>query len=483
MAADALHGPVRGFLRTGLGRVRESGPTLLQAIIASVAAYAGATYLLGHAYPVLAPIAAWVLIGLSPSSRLTKAFAMAAGNLIGVGIGETVKLTLGDGAWQLALFLLVVAFLARFLYPADIFTMQACIQGMVVMLLPPEASGGPLGRFSDAAMGLVCGLAVVLLSTADPSSRQRRAARAMFRRMESTLAHLSLAARAGDRGIAESSLTEIRGASQQLTDAWQSANDAAEELARYSPGARRFKPQVESLLTQTVGADRAMRETRILARRVASLLRWGDGRTFSDLAAALLAGEDAVRAIRIDIEKRSPVPGEATITALEGFAQRLRPAHLALPDGDDPVPESVELEGHAVVIMMRGLAVDLFESVGLSREQAQRALPGRAPTTTGATPVAPVVPTVTGSFVVEPATTTQAMRDLVSSIRHTDPGAGHEPWVPGDADVPGEPWLPAPGAPGDLPEPIAPEDLEPGGPEESDPDGPGDVPGGVDPAR
>lgn len=447
MASDRLHGPVRTFVRDGGRRLRGSAPTLLQAIIAAVLAYAGATLLLGHDYPLLAPIAAWVLIGLSPATRLSKAAAMAGGSLIGVLLGETVKVTLGDGIWQLALFLLVAAFLARFLYKADIFTMQACIQGMVVMLLPPEASGGAGGRFSDAVMGLVVALIVVLVFTADPSSRQRRAAGALFGSMERTLAHLSLAARVGDQGVAESALTAIRKDSQQLTDAWESANNAADELSRYSPGGRRYKPKVEAVLTHTVGADRAMRETRVLARRISVLLRWGHGRTFTPLADALLAAEDAVRSLRADIaDPKSTATSEGTIIALEDFASRLDPANLARPDGDQALREAMEFEGHAVVVLLRAMAVDLFEAVGLSYAQAQRALPGR-PTTTSQMRIAPVVPTVTGSFVAEPSATTQAMRDLVSSIEAEGGEEQIAPWGPGDTDSPFEPWLPDPERP------------------------------------
>src|SRR5690606_30886429 len=86
---------------------------------------------------------------------------------------------IGNGPVQVAVVLLVAATLARLVDRGSLVTTQAGSQSMIVMGLPAiAATGGPLGRWTDALVGAVVAILVVVLSPVDP----RRPAREVSRR-------------------------------------------------------------------------------------------------------------------------------------------------------------------------------------------------------------------------------------------------------------------------------------------------------------
>ena len=89
-------------LRQGVRRMRGSLVPVLTASAAACIAYLIAHNLLGHPTPFFAPVAAWICLGFTYNRVPRKVLEIGAGATIGVAIGEVILLSLGAGAWQVA---------------------------------------------------------------------------------------------------------------------------------------------------------------------------------------------------------------------------------------------------------------------------------------------------------------------------------------------------------------------------------------------
>ena len=334
---------------------------VLQAAVASSAAYAFAFFVLGHEMPFFAPISAWICLGFSADRELRRVAELGVGVALGVGFGDLVAHGIGSGWWQIGLTLLAASLLARFLDRGQMLTMQAGVQSIVIVGLPAfVATSGPVGRWLDAVIGGVVALAVVILTPTDLLSGPRRAARAALVDFTEALEVLSRGLRTGSAEDVEEGLVRGR-ASQPGLDEWLDAVRGAADLARVSPQGPTRRPELERLRVGAVLADRAMRSARVLARR--SLAPVGDGKSLpqlADVVAELAAGT-----------------GELA----EGFAAGIDPsdarerltAATRLLDPFALAPE--DWQSQALVLVMRSLAVDLLEASGASRTASREALP------------------------------------------------------------------------------------------------------------
>ena len=345
----------------GWARVQAAWFPILQAAVAGGIAYGIAHYVVGHPIPFFAPVCAWIALGFSMDRSVRKVAELAVGVAIGVGLGDFVAHLIGHGLWQISLVLFVAALLARFVDRGVMLTTQAGVQSIVIVALP-ATSGGPFGRWVDAAIGGVIALAVALLTPNDPRRHPRDLARRCAAEAAGVL-HLFA------RGLSERSLDDVEDAlrraraTQPLLDEWKSVATNAHELARVSPAGRRHRGELAASADSAILMDRAVRNTRVFVRRALALLEAeavhdvsgvaarvdGTARAVDELAAAFGAGRDP---------------------------QRARELLTTMARGLDPfVVEPDDWQVQSLVLLHRSLVVDLLEAAGASRRDAREPLP------------------------------------------------------------------------------------------------------------
>lgn len=348
--------------RQGKARVRAAAFPVLQAMIAGSIAYWIGGHILGHAQPFFAPVGAWLALGYTADRHIRRVAELAIGVAIGVGLGDLVVHFIGSGWWQIALVLGVSALIARFLDRAAILTVQAGVQAIIIVGLPQMAeSGGALGRWTDALTGGLVALVVAALSPTDVRRHPRRLANHALGELAAMLGRLGAGLTSGSTADVEEALVRGR-SSQPVLDEWRDSADAARDISRVSPGARKHRGEIAALGEAALKGDRAMRNARVLTRRALSVIDEEEpgalaaigslvaeiGVATSDLGGALLAGVGPHRAK----------------ASLLSIARRLDPYELAPQDW----------HAQSLVLLLRSLAVDLLEACGTDPVAAREAL-------------------------------------------------------------------------------------------------------------
>jgi uncharacterized membrane protein YgaE (UPF0421/DUF939 family) len=354
---------LRARARQGRGRVRASLFPVLQAAVAAALAFAIGQHVLGHQFPFFAPVSAWVALGFSMDRQVRRVAELAIGVAMGVGLGDLVVHVIGSGWWQVAVVLTVSALLARFIDRGPLLATQAGVQAIVIVGLPAlGASGGPLGRWTDALVGGLVALAVAALTPTDPRRRPRSQARVAVDELARMLHVLARGLRGGVAQDVEDAL--IRGrASQPALDEWRDGARNARDLARVSPAGRRHRDELTALGNSAVKLDRAVRNARVLARRSLSTVEDAhshDLRLMAEVVEEAATGcDDLANALGLGHE---PVQARSELRAVAG---RLDPFVLGR---DDWVVQGL-------VMLGRSLAVDLLEAAGEDPGRARDALP------------------------------------------------------------------------------------------------------------
>jgi uncharacterized membrane protein YgaE (UPF0421/DUF939 family) len=352
---------VEARVRQGWARVVGAWFPILQAAVAGGIAFGIAHFLVGHPYPFFAPVSAWVALGFSMDRSVRRVAELAVGVALGVALGDVVVHVIGSGAWQMAVVLFVAALIGRFLDRGAMLTTQAGVQAIVIVGLP-MASGGPFGRWVDAAIGGAVALAVALLTPSDPRRHSRALARSATEELAAVLHALA-------RGLATGSVREVddalvRGrASQPVLDDWTETAKNAQELSRVSPASRRYHDELGELVQASVLVDRAMRSARVLVRRTRSVV---DADQPHDLAAVAAQVEATARAADdLGVALGSGRDPERARERLLDVADHLDPFVLAADDW----------QAQSLVLLHRSLAVDLLETSGVSPRDARERLP------------------------------------------------------------------------------------------------------------
>jgi uncharacterized membrane protein YgaE (UPF0421/DUF939 family) len=346
---------VLAYLRQGQRRVADAALPVLLASVAAALAWTFAHVVLGQPYPFFAPAAAWISLGFAVDREVRKVAELAIGVSIGVWLGEVLAATLGVGAWQIGLALLIAALLARLLDRGPLLTAQAGLQAIIIVALPASLGGGSLGRWLDALIGGSVALAVAVIVPGRSWVRARAQARVGLDEVAGTLALLAVALRRGDAKRAADALGYARD-SQPVLDHWRASVVAAQEAARFSPLARRHRGEVARLAQAARYTDHAMRNARVVSRR----------------AIAALEDVDSLPLIA-DLVSRMAVTANAIADTLgEGRDPAARRGDLrALVVDLQPERFDQGWRVQSLVALLRPLLVDLLEITGMNHEQAK----------------------------------------------------------------------------------------------------------------
>jgi uncharacterized membrane protein YgaE (UPF0421/DUF939 family) len=340
-------------------RVRSSLWAIAQMSAGAGLAWWIATAAVGHPFPFFAAVAAVVCLGLGAAHRVRRVAELAVGVTVGVALGEVLVGVIGRGAWQIAVIVALALAVSRLLDSGALLATQAAVQAVLVLAIPQQVSGN-VDRWVDAMIGGVVALAVALLTPPDPRAAADSRARAATLALARALRCLARAIRDGDADEAGRALGLSR-ATQGDLDAWESAVATGEEIVRFSPLRRRRAPAMVVRRRALTGLDRAVRNARVLARRVAAAL--DDGRPVPTPVASMV---DDLAAALEDV----PAPlgaGDTSglVAALTDLARRLHVAGTG----------STSWAGTVAVAQLRSIVVDVLTATGMSARQARSLLP------------------------------------------------------------------------------------------------------------
>jgi uncharacterized membrane protein YgaE (UPF0421/DUF939 family) len=257
----------RTSLRARRARLRSKSFQIAQCSIAAAVAWVLASDLLGHPTPFFAPIAAVVSLGTSYGQRLRRVAEVTLGVAIGVFVGDLLTHWLGSGGWQIALIVSLAMSTALLLGQGVLFVNQAAVQAIVVSTLVPSA-GAAFIRWTDALIGGAVALVAAAVVPRAPLRRPREQAGVVVRKISLLLRAAADSILDGD---AERALAVLRDArsTDELVVELRAASDEGLSVVRSSPFRRRHRGRVRAMAELVEPLDFALRNTRVLVRRVA----------------------------------------------------------------------------------------------------------------------------------------------------------------------------------------------------------------------
>src|SRR5699024_10041517 len=139
---------------------------------------------------------------------------------LGVLLGELVAFVLGTGIIPIIVVIVIASLLARFIDRGILLTVQAGVQGIVIVALPIISNiDGASGRWTDALIGSTFALLVAALTPGDARRRARELARGATFDLAQMLHRLASGLRERDEQQVEDALVEGRG-TQGVLDEW-----------------------------------------------------------------------------------------------------------------------------------------------------------------------------------------------------------------------------------------------------------------------
>ncbi|WP_392541937.1 aromatic acid exporter family protein [Oryzobacter telluris] len=355
MIPDAL----RPGLDRGLRRLGDRWVLLVQIGVAVLLAWLVAKHLLGHAVPFFAPVTAIICLGLTYGQRLRRIVEVTVGVAIGVLVGDVIVLGLGNGAWQMAVVVVLAMSIAVVLSSGQLIVIQAGVQSVFIVALVANQTGA-VSRWLDAVVGGVVALLIGAVAPTSPIRRPRAEAARMVRDVAATLRDVVAALRRRDRALATAALEEARDLEGQLTELRVAAAEGV-AIVRQSPFLRRHAPSAHAAQGLVVPLDRCVRNLRVLARRASVAVARPEDvpEHYVDLVAALAdAAEDLARVLD---EHATPSAARAVLERVAGLSARVDP--------------TAGLSAEMIRGQVRSMVVDLLVVAGLDDDEALQLVP------------------------------------------------------------------------------------------------------------
>ncbi|MDN5569840.1 MAG: FUSC family protein [Propionibacteriaceae bacterium] len=349
--------------RQGLRRMRGSFVPILVAAGGASLAWLVAERLFGHDSPIFAPIAAWVCLGFKADREPRKVAELGVGASVGVLIGELLTRIVEPGWWQIGLVLILAACFGRLVDRGDLTTMQAGVNGVVIVGMSGWAAaqgGGGQSRWVEALVGVSVAFVIAVLLPRHPAIRPRRYA-------VSTLVALAEMLELIGRGLTEGDLELLADVKAQrrvlvgVAADWEKTIATGRDVVALNPSLRRHRAEVAELGRLFRLLRRAQHTVLLLERQAVGMAEevgWMPevGGLVSDASAAVRELATSVRAWQ------PPTRARELLTELvpQASPSQLRPDYW---------------RSMALLTLVRALVVDLLQMTGLSRADARALLP------------------------------------------------------------------------------------------------------------
>ncbi|MGZ4477627.1 MAG: FUSC family protein [Nocardioidaceae bacterium] len=356
---DGLWDKGRLSTRARVARLRAKSWHVAQCSIAAGVAWFLATTVIGHPRPFFAPVVAVVCLGTSYGQRLRRVAEVTVGVAVGVFMADALVLLIGSGAWQLTIIVALAMSTAFLVTSGQLLVTQAAVQSIVVVTLA-AAPGYALTRWIDALVGGGVALVAAAVVPRAPLRRPREQAAVVVRRISQLLRAAAETASDGDADRAVEVLASAR-RTEPLIRELQAAADEGLSVIASSPFRRRHTGDVRRMAELVEPLDRALRNTRVLVRRVAVAIYHREPLPHSY---ALLCEDLA-----------SAADGLARQLARGEMAMDARGDLLAIGRGTAEVERTADLSADVVLAQLRSIIVDLLQLTGLGVLEATDALP------------------------------------------------------------------------------------------------------------
>ena len=263
------HAVARGrtSVRARRARLRAKAWQIGQCAVAAGVAWVVAADVFDHPTPFFAPIAAVVSLGTSYGQRLRRVAEVTVGVAIGVFVGDLLTHLLGTGGWQIALIVSLAMTTAVLLGQGVLFVNQAAVQAIVVSTLVPTPDAAFI-RWTDALIGGAVALVAATVVPRAPLRRPREQAAVVMRKISTLLRAASESIGDGDFERSLNVLDDAR-STDELVVELRAAADEGLSVVRSSPFRRRHRGGVRAMADLVEPLDFALRNTRVLVRRVA----------------------------------------------------------------------------------------------------------------------------------------------------------------------------------------------------------------------
>ncbi len=356
---DVVWNRGRTSMRVRLHRVRSKGFLIVQCAVAAGVAWLIAKNLLDHTTPFFAPVTAVVSLGTSYGQRLRRVAEVTLGVAIGVFVADLLVIWLGSGWWQLTLIVALAMSTALLLDAGGLFVTQAAVQSIVIASLVPEPSEALL-RWSDALVGGAVALVAATIVPGAPLRRPREEAARVVRKVAFLLRGASAGLTEGDVDSTMALLADAR-ATDSLIRELQDASAEGLSVLASSPFRRGQSGQVRRMADLVEPLDHALRNTRLLVRRVAVAayrrqpVPHAYARLCADLAVAVDAVADELQANRM--------------------ADSARERLLVLAADTATVERTDELSAEVILAQVRSIIADLLRITGMGMLESTDAIP------------------------------------------------------------------------------------------------------------
>ena len=261
--------------RSALLRLRARSWPILQTAGAAVVAWYLATLLTSEQQPVFASIAAVVSMGATHGQRSERAIELIGGVVLGIGVADLLVGAIGSGPMQLGLLVLLAMAAAVLLGGGALLVTEAAVSATLLVLLEPTSAGLAPSRLIEALIGGGVALTVSAIAfPLNPVLLVGRSAQAIFGGLGRTLEDVAAGLADGDLIRSEAALLAARAIDSDLR-ALDEALVIGGETARFSPGRRSARGELDRYARAARHIDFAVRNTRVLARHAARYVRSG----------------------------------------------------------------------------------------------------------------------------------------------------------------------------------------------------------------
>ncbi|WP_242498312.1 FUSC family protein [Nocardioides glacieisoli] len=359
--ADLMAERSRTSLRARVARLRAKGWVIGQCAIAAGVAWWLAADVFDHTLPFFAPIAAVVSLGMSYGQRQRRVAEVTVGVALGVLLGDVTTHLIGSGGLQIALIVAAGMSIALLLDAGQLLIIQAAVQGIVVAALAP-APGDAFLRWTDALIGGAVALVAATVVPRAPLRRPRDQAAVVVRKIAELLR--CAADRLGD-GDVERALAMLRDArsTDVLIAELRAASEEGLSVVSSSPFRRRHGEHQRQLADLVEPLDVALRNTRVVVRRVAVA---NYRREPVPPSYAALMRDLAVLAERVADELVADRMATAVIDDL-----------IALGRATADVEHSADLSAEVILAQVRSIIADLLALCGMDPLEATDTIPLR----------------------------------------------------------------------------------------------------------
>ena len=354
------HGRVS--FRARRARLRSKAWHIGQCAVAAGLAWYLAHDVFGHPKPFFAPIVAVVCLGMSYGQRLRRVAEVTIGVAIGVFLADLLLLLIGTGAWQVTVLVALAMSITLLLNAGTLFVTQAAVQGIVVVTFA-AAPGYALTRWLDALIGGAVALVAAAVVPRAPLRRPREQAAVVVRRFAQLLRAGAQSARDGDVERGLQVLADARSTDRLIRELQDAADEGLSVLAS-SPFRRRHVGHVRRMVELVEPLDRALRNTRVLVRRMALT-------SYHHVplpGAYVLLCEDLAAAT-------DTMAAELAAGEMAGTSGEVQRELLRVGEGTAEVERVADLSADVVLAQIRSIIVDLLQITGMDVLEATDALP------------------------------------------------------------------------------------------------------------